>query len=128
VIYLDSSVALGHLLTEDRLPPEQLWQESLVSSRLLEYEIWTRINARRLAQSHGEHVRALVGRVALVELTSPVLARALEPFPKPVRTLDALHLASIDFLRKQGQTVTLASYDDRLVDVARVLRIPIYKL
>ncbi len=128
MIYLDSSVALGHLLTEDRLPPEQLWQESLVSSRLLEYEIWTRINARRLAQSHGEHVRALVGRVALVELTSPVLARALEPFPKPVRTVDALHLASIDFLRKQGQTVTLASYDDRLVDVARVLRIPIYKL
>ena len=128
MIYLDSSVALGHLLTEDRLPPEQLWQESLVSSRLLEYEIWTRINARRLAQSHGEYVRALVGRVALVELTSPVLARALEPFPKPVRTLDALHLASIDFLRKQGQTVTLASYDDRLVDVARVLRIPIYKL
>ncbi len=128
MIYLDSSVALCHLLTEDRLVPEQLWQESLVSSRLLEYEIWTRINARRLARSHGDYVRALVGRVALIELTPPVLARALEPFPKPVRTLDALHLASIDFLRKQGQTVTLASYDSRLIDAARALRIPIYKL
>ena len=128
MIYLDSSVALCHLLTEDRLVPEQLWQESLVSSRLLEYEIWTRINARRLARSHGVHVRALVGRVAFVELTPPVLARALEPFPKPVRTLDALHLASIDFLRKQGQTVTLASYDSRLIGAARALRIPIYKL
>ncbi len=128
MIYLDSSVALCHLLTEDRLVPEQLWQESLVSSRLLEYEIWTRINARRLARSHGDHVRALVGRVALIELTPPVLARALEPFPKPVRTLDALHLASIDFLRKQGQTVTLASYDSRLIDAARSLRIPICKL
>ena len=128
MIYLDSSVALCHLLTEDRLVPEQLWQESLVSSRLLEYEIWTRINARRLARSHGGHVRAFVGRVALIELTLPVLARALEPFPKPVRTLDALHLASIDFLRKQGQTVTLASYDSRLIDAARALRIPIYKL
>ncbi len=128
MIYLDSSVALCHLLTEDRLVPEQLWQESLVSSRLLEFEIWTRINARRLDRSHGDHVRALVGRVALIELTPPVLARALEPFPKPVRTLDALHLASIDFLRKQGQTVTLASYDSRLIDAARALRIPIYKL
>ncbi len=128
MIYLDSSVALCHLLTEDRLVPEQLWQESLVSSRLLEYELWTRINARRLARSHGDHVRALVGRVALIELTPPVLARALEPFPKPVRTLDALHLASIDFLQKQGQTVTLASYDSRLIDAARSLRIPIYKL
>ncbi len=73
-------------------------------------------------------MRALVGRVAFVELTPPVLARALEPFPKPVRTLDALHLASIDFLRKQGQTVTLASYDSRLIGAARALRIPIYKL
>ena len=128
MIYLDSSVALCHLLTEDRLVPERLWRESLVSSRLLEYEIWTRINARRLVRSHGGHVRALVGRVALIELTPPVLARALEPFPKLVRTLDALHLASIDFLRKQGQAVTLASYDSRLIDAARALRIPIYKL
>ncbi|MCZ6622367.1 MAG: PIN domain-containing protein [Deltaproteobacteria bacterium] len=128
MIYLDSSGALCHLLTEDRLVPEQLWQESLVSSRLLEFEIWTRINARRLDRSHGDHVRALVGRVALIELTPPMLARAIEPFPKPVRTLDALHLASIDFLRKQGQTVTLASYDSRFIDAARALRIPIYKL
>ena len=128
MIYLDASVVLAQLLTEDRLPPARLWQESLVSSRLLEYEIWTRIHARRLAPSHGDHVRAFIGRVALVELTSPVLVRALEPFPKPIRTLDALHLATIDFLRKQGQTVTLASYDSRLIDAARALRIPIYKL
>lgn len=128
MIYLDSSVALAHLLTEDRLPPEGLWQESLVSSRLLEYEIWTRIHARKLTRSHADEVRSLLSRVAVLELTTPVLARALESFPKPVRTLDALHLASMDFLRKQGQTVTLASYDTRLIDAARALRIPIYKL
>jgi hypothetical protein len=45
VIYLDTSVALAQLLAEDRLPPERLWQETLVSSRLLEYEIWNRIHA-----------------------------------------------------------------------------------
>jgi hypothetical protein len=128
VIYLDASVALAHLLTEDRLPPEGLWQESLISSRLLEYEIWTRINARKLTRSHGDEVRALLARVALLELAPPVLARALEPFPTLVRTLDALHLASIEFLRKQRQNITLASYDTRLVDAARGLRIPIYKL
>jgi len=95
---------------------------------LLEYEIWTRIHARELARSHGDQVRALVGRVAFVELAPPVLARALEPFPSPVRTLDALHLASIEFLRTQGQVVQLASYDDRLTAAARALRIPLYKL
>ena len=69
-----------------------------------------------------------MGRVALVELAPPVLARALEPFPSPVRTLDALHLASMEFLRAHGQIVNLASYDDRLLAAARALKIPLYKL
>ena len=128
MIYLDTSVALAHLLAEDRVPPDRLWQEPLISSRLIEYEIWTRIHARKLTRSHADEVRAPLSRLALIELAPPVLARALEPFPKPVRTLDAFHLASMDFLRKQGQSVTLASYDDRLINGARALRFPLYKL
>jgi predicted nucleic acid-binding protein len=128
LIYLDTSVALAHLLAEDHAPPERLWREDLISSRLLEYEIWTRIHARKLTASHTDEVRSLLSRVALVELSPPVLARALEPFPKPVRTLDALHLASMEFLRKQGQRISVAVYDGRLADAARALRIPIYKL
>jgi predicted nucleic acid-binding protein len=128
LIYLDTSVALAHLLAEDQSPPEKLWQETLLSSRLLEYEVWTRIHALKLTRSHTDGVRSLLNRIALVELSPPVLARALEPFPKPVRTLDALHLASMDFLQRQGQAVTLASYDSRLNTAARALRIPIYKL
>ena len=126
MIYLDSSVALAHLLAEDRLPPADLWQRQLVSSRLLEYEVWNRIHARRLDRSHGDAVRALIGRVALLELATPVLARALDPFPIPVRTLDALHLASIEFLRLREQQLELASYDERLIAGARALRIPLY--
>jgi len=128
LIYLDTSVALAHLLAEDRAPPDRLWGEPLIASRLIEYEIWTRIHARKLARSHADEVRALLGRLALIELAPPVLARALESFPKPVRTLDALHLASMDFLRNQGQSVTLASYDARLANCARALRFPIYKV
>ena len=45
-------------------------------------------------------LRQLVGRVALLELAPPVLSRVLEPFPVVVRTLDALHLASLEFLRE----------------------------
>ncbi|MGH7663578.1 MAG: PIN domain-containing protein, partial [Gemmatimonadaceae bacterium] len=106
-------------------PPSSLWDETLVSSRLLEYELWNRLHARGLTSSHGEHARELLQRLALLELAPPVLARALEPFPTAVRTLDALHLASIEFLRGQGQNVTLASYDRRIVEVARRLRIPV---
>ena len=128
MIYLDSSVALAHLLAEDRAPPDSLWQQTLVSSRLLEYEVWNRLNSNRLGASHGDAARALIDRLAMIELSPPVLVRALEPFPMPLRTLDALHLASIEFLRSQGQTLELATYDDRLATVARRLKIPLTAL
>jgi predicted nucleic acid-binding protein len=125
VIYLDTSVALAHLLAEDRRPPEGLWAGPLVASRLLEYEVWARLNARGLGASHGESARRLVDRLALVELLPNVLARALEPFPTPVRTLDALHLATIEFVRSRSRGIELASYDERLKAGARALGIPL---
>lgn len=118
MIYLDTSVALAQLLGETRRPPAALWNEPLVSSRLLEYELWTRVHARRLAGRHHEDVRALVEQVSLLELSPAVLKRALQPFPTQLRTLDALHLASLDFLVTSGQAVPLASYDERLCDAA----------
>jgi predicted nucleic acid-binding protein len=128
MIYLDTSVALAHLLAEDRSPSATLWQEELIASRLLEYELWNRIHARGLSRSHGEEVRLLIGHVALIELAPAVLARALEPFPIPLRTLDALHVASLEFLRERGQTVELASYDERMLAAARALSIPLFAL
>jgi predicted nucleic acid-binding protein len=128
VIYLDTSVALAHLLAEDRHPPAHLWGQPLVSSRLLEFEVWTRIHARRLLKSHGEAVQELIGRVAILEMIGDVLVRARAPFPSPVRTLDALHLASLHFLREQGQDVSLASYDERMIAAARKLKFAVYPL
>ena len=127
MIYLDTSVALAHLLGETRVPPSTLWEATLLSSRLLEYEIWTQIYARALTATHAEAVRTLLREVAFIELTPTVLARALEPFPVPVRTLDGLHLASLEFLRAQRQIVTLASYDERMLRAARALDIPIFE-
>lgn len=128
MIYLDTSVALAQLLAEDRRPPEELWAQPLTSSRLLEYELWTRIHARQLGASHGEAVRALLARVAFVELDRRVLARALEPFPATVGTLDALHLASAVFLMERGQDVALATYDAQLARAARAIGIGIFRL
>ena len=74
-----------------------------------------------IAGSHGEALRDLLGRVALLRLERPVLTRALEPFPVPVRTLDALHLASMGFLLEQGQSVALATYDSGMEQAALAL-------
>lgn len=129
MIYVDSSVVLAQLLAEDRAPDPSFWLGGpLVSSRLLSYEVWNRINGRGLAGSHGEDVRTLLGRLAFLELAPQVLARALEPFPVPVRTLDALHLASLVFLRTMGQRPSLATYDIRLSSAAAALNIPLVPL
>lgn len=128
MIYVDTSVVLAQLLAEDRHPPDELWSETLVASRLLEYETWNRLHARELGGSFGEAARQLLGRIAMLELAPPVLARALEPFPLPIRTLDALHLASLAFLRERGQTVSLATYDRRLAEGAGALGFPVHAL
>jgi predicted nucleic acid-binding protein len=128
LIYVDTSVVLAHLLAEDRTPPARLWSEPLVSCRLLHYETWARIHARGLGSSHGEAVRATLARIAVVEMHPLVLQRALEPFPLSVRTLDGLHLACLEFLRTHGQTVALATYDERMTTAALALGIPLFAL
>jgi predicted nucleic acid-binding protein len=128
VIYLDSSVALAHLLVEERRPPAPLWADMLISSRLLEYEVWCRLHAHGLGASHGEPARQLLNRISFVELSPLVLERALEPFPAPVRTLDALHLASMEFLRGRRFDLRLATYDRRMNAVAQALAIPLVRL
>jgi hypothetical protein len=128
VIYLDTSVALAQLLAEDRRPPAALWREPLVSSRLLEYELWNRLHARGLGDTHGEAAELLLARVAMLELQAEVLERALAPFPVPVRTLDGLHLSSLAFRRARGVPAALASFDARLCQAARAMGFELHAL
>jgi hypothetical protein len=116
------------ILAEDRSPPGTLWDNRLVTSRLTEYEVWTRIHARHLGPSHGEALRPLLSRLSWLELTPMVLVRALEPWPLALRTLDALHFASVEFLRNRAQPVSMASYDERLIRGASSLDIPLFPL
>jgi predicted nucleic acid-binding protein len=121
VIYVDTSVALAELFAEDRWPAAAFWRGELVSSRLLEYELWTRVHGRRAAASHGEAVREILAAVAFVELAPTVLARAIEPFPVGVRTLVAMHLATALFLAERRQGVKVATYDERMRAAARAV-------
>jgi predicted nucleic acid-binding protein len=123
VIYLDTSVALAHLFREPAAPPDEFWNESLVSSELLEYELCVRTNARGLPL---EPVHSLLSRVAIIPLQASVLKRALAPFPTAVRTLDALHLASLDHLRSHRQALQLASFDRRMCEAAVALGFPLH--
>jgi hypothetical protein len=127
-MYVDTSIVLAHLLAEDRQPPAEIWRESLVSSRLMIYEAWNRIQREHLASSHGPALGELLERFAWLDLRDEVLARAKDSFPVAVRTLDALHLASLWFLAQHHISAPLASFDDRLLGAARALDLPIASL
>lgn len=128
MIYLDSSVALAQILGEDRRPPRALWTERATASRLLEYEVWVTLHSRGFAETHTVTARNLIGGLALLELSRAVLARAQEPFPARVRTLDALHLATLDHIRRNGRPARLATYDRRMAAAARAMGFPLQDL
>lgn len=121
MIYLDSSVALAHILNETRRPPMEFWRDGVISSRLLVYEVWNRLHARGASAHRRAVARELLEYVQSLDMTAAVLVRALQPFPLPVRTLDGLHLAAMDFLRVSGVPVTLASCDARLLAAAETM-------
>jgi predicted nucleic acid-binding protein len=123
VIYVDSSVLLVRAFAEEMAPPDTFWDMPLTSSRLLLYEVRTRVHARPLRLPHSHDIELLLDHVRLIGLGSDVLECALHPFPIQLRTLDALHLATMEFLRQHGQSVTLASYDRRLLAAAGVFGI-----
>lgn len=118
MIYIDTSVMLATVLNEKRRPPDALWATASYSSRLLEYEVAVRLNAfgqsakaRRLADDFLNHVD-------LIALDGPAMVRALQPFPVSLRTLDAIHLSTLLFLRGRGLSLQLATYDKRLARAA----------
>ena len=55
-------------------------------------------------------------------VTDTVLTRAGRPFPvEPIRTLDAIHLATAELLGETPQLVTLITRDDRVRENGRAL-------
>lgn len=88
----------------------------------------TRLHVRRPALATSSSLRVLLAGTELLELSRPVLARALEPWPVPLRTLDALHLATVDYLRSEGEAVELASYDNRLCAAAASIGVSVLTL
>ena len=62
----------------------------------------------------------------LVELSRPVLGRASQPFPTPLGSLDAIHLATALIWREQESAGTvLATHDAALAVGARASGLPV---
>jgi len=80
----------------------------------------------RLTAAQAADVSAVFAQAAstwaIVELCDEIARRAEEGFPsEPVRTLDAIHLASALFLRQSFPDLAVLSADDRVVANAALL-------
>ena len=67
-------------------------------------------------------LRRFERRCYVVAITDAVLARVRRPFPvEPIRTLDAMHLATAELLGEPPPLMTIVSRDDRVRDNAVAL-------
>jgi predicted nucleic acid-binding protein len=67
-------------------------------------------------------LRVFERRCDIVAVTDAVLARAGRPFPvEPIRTLDAVHLATAELLGEPPQLLTVVTRDTRIQENARAL-------
>ena len=81
---------------------------------------------RRITQAEEREglraLRALEHRCTIIAVSEAVLARAGRPFPiEPIRTLDAIHLATIELMGETPQLVTVVTRDKRVASNARAL-------
>ena len=132
LLYLDTSAVLRAVLEAGTSPPvEQRIRSArvIVSSRLSLVEscrAFLRLRAvggaseERLADAERE-IEAVWARCEIWELTRGVcdFARTVAPH-KPLRTLDALHLATFLLARRRVEGLELLSVDSRLNEAARL--------
>lgn len=67
-----------------------------------------------------------IDSINLIPLTSLVLARAAEPFPTLIGSLDALHLASALLVREAYDDLLFATHDHALAVAARAMGFPVH--
>ncbi len=131
MLYADTSAVLRWLFNE--AAGTQIFNalrkaEKVVCSRLTLVEtrrvIQRAITERRITEAEGADLLAVFGQAAaqwaILELTTQVARRAEGAFPvEPVRTLDAIHLASAIFLRESLPELQMLSTDNRVRENAR---------
>ena len=121
--YLDTSAFIKLVRSEPESPAlrRELAGGELLSSTLLTVE--GRRAARRYGELAAKRARAALTAITLIPLDQPILDAAAELDPAELRSLDALHLATVVSL---GEDLgRLYCYDARLGDAAQALGIEV---
>ena len=131
VRYIESSAVVAALLERDAEALKSIRARGRkVTSVLTIAEtgraiLRARAAARLTAEQERGVVRALQRferRCYVVGVTDAVLARVRRPFPvEPIRTLDAVHLATTELLEEPPPLVTIVTRDARVSENAKAL-------
>jgi predicted nucleic acid-binding protein len=125
-IYAESSAVLAWLLGEDAATRvrEVLSKAELVIAsdltllecdRVLIRAVALREIDEAAASDRRAHLNAAAAHWQVLRLSADIVDRARQPFPaEPIRTLDAIHLASALAARSGVAGVELLSLDDRV--------------
>jgi predicted nucleic acid-binding protein len=123
IAYLDSSVLLRLALGERGRLAAWANVEQGVTSVLAEVECLRTLDRLRrreelddAALTQGRQtVLRLLEALEVIALTPPLLRRAADPFPTPLGTLDALHLATaLAWKEARAASLVLATHDVEL--------------
>jgi predicted nucleic acid-binding protein len=126
--YVDSSVLLRKILGQAGSLREWADITTGVASALVETECLRTLDRLRVRAglSDAELARRrhavfrLVESLEVVEVTAAVLARAAQPLPTELGTLDAIHLATALLWREHGaDDLVMATHDPALATAAR---------
>ena len=128
IAYLGSSVLLRKVLGQAGALKEWGTIRTGVASALTETECLRTLDRLRLRAGLGdrelarrrEAVFRLLESIELVEVTAPGLARAAQPLPTELGTLDAIHLSTALLWREQTRSdLVMATHDGALGTAAR---------
>ena len=121
--YLDTSAFIKLVRSE---PESAALRRELAGRELLSSALLT-VEGRRAARRYGElaarRARAALTAITLLPLDEPILQAAADLDPAELRSLDALHLATVVSLGEDLEH--LYCYDTRLTDAAQALGIEV---
>jgi len=132
VRYIESSALVAALLEHDAdaLKSVRTRGRTITSALTIAETARAILRARVAERLTTDEERAAVRalrrferRCYLVAVTDAVLARVRRPFPvEPIRTLDALHLATTEVLGEPPALITIVTRDVRVRENAEALR------
>jgi predicted nucleic acid-binding protein len=132
--YVESSALVAALLEHDLSGFASSDQTRYVTSALTFAQTGRAIIRARAAgrltevqeQAAVKALQTFERRCFVVDIDAAVLNRVRRPFPiEPIRTLDAVHLATADLLGEPPALLTIVTRDARVRDNARALGYPV---